>query len=268
VADMRWLNTNLLLVGGVASGVLAGVLAATGIVVFGTDSMMPNLFAELTGVALEVAIVSLVVERLASIHKRHEWDFAYQSLPKYATQTFVDIMRLLYLPGSPQDNAMPERYQYFILRANRHLRDLQSNIEVSGIALDPGTYNTSRQIERRLAWCLDHLQDPLYLDSFDSVMETMSETAPLVLSLLQVKGQHNEKLAQATNSVKAIGGGSLEDRLRADFLATRLDAQSNYLESLPNGRGLSIARDIDNDLSIDYFLIDYILLQKMLAARS
>jgi hypothetical protein len=258
---MKWLNTNLLIIAGIVSLILAGISTIVGLFLFGVANMMPNLLAELTGVGLEVAIAALVIERLTTIHKRREWDFAYQELPRYATQPFVDIMRLLFLARSVQNQALPERYQYFVRRAERHLSDLQSNIEVSGIALDSKTYRLARQIERRLSWSLDHLQDPLYSDSEREIMEKMFEASKLVLELLQVKNQYDDKLSMARSTVTAINAPTANHTKASSlFMNARLDAQTRYLETVPHGTALSIAGDVDNDLSIDYFLLDHYLL--------
>lgn len=52
--------------------------------------MLPNLLAELAGVSLEIGIAILVIERVASAHRRRQWSSAYGGLSDRAAMTFVD----------------------------------------------------------------------------------------------------------------------------------------------------------------------------------
>ena len=64
---------------GCVAAALAVLFATLGVVVFGHE-MLPNLLAELSGVSLELAIVVLVIERVASNQRRRDARFAYEAL--------------------------------------------------------------------------------------------------------------------------------------------------------------------------------------------
>ncbi|MFT7837763.1 hypothetical protein Q5530_16635 [Saccharothrix sp. BKS2] len=242
--------------------------STVGLALYGGD-MTPNLLAELAGVSFEVAVVALIVERVMSRRQRREWDFAYRALAERSSEAFVDIMRLIFSRSSKAAlNANLSRYSSFVHLAEQHLGDLRSHIEGSATALDSGTHQQYRRVERRLAWCLGRLRVPPNRASHDEdLLSLLRATAILVFELLSKDGDgHRVELRTAESSLIEAQGGRGDHVFVSDsFLENRLGAQSALLRRQAGKQGQldSISQDVDNEYSIPYFMIDYLLLTKV-----
>jgi hypothetical protein len=255
---------DLLLLAGGTAVLLAVAWSVIGLALYGSSAMMPNLLAGLAGASVEVAVASLVVDRLMTRHQRRAWDFAYRALAKLGSETFVDVMRLMFVSFSVAAlEANIARYHYFVQLAKRHLDDLRSHIESSAAALDPSTHDQYRRVERRLSWCLEHLREaPTHAGDNKDLLVLLSETAPLLFELLTNDGDgHRPELAVAESSVAQTRPANQGGVSQMDWLESRLPAQSLLLEQLQgNARQIfSISEDVDGDFSIPYFMIDYLL---------
>ncbi|SFR27543.1 hypothetical protein SAMN04488564_11197 [Lentzea waywayandensis] len=256
---------NILVLAGGTALVSAVVWSTVGLVLHGND-MTPNLLAELAGVSLEISVVALIVERVMNKQKRREWDFAYRALAERSCEAFVDVMRLIFSRSSEAIlNVNLSRYPSFVHLAEQHRGDLRSHIEGSASALDPSTHKQYRRVERRLAWCLGRLQVPTVNVSGDAtLLPLLRDTAELLFELLSKDGDdHHPELTVARSSLIEVQGGRSEDLVTSEhFLENRYGAQSALLRRHDSERKplASIGQDVDNEYSIPYFMIDYLLL--------
>ncbi len=238
-----------------------------GAVVFG-DEMLPNLVAEMAGVALEVAVIILVVERVATFQRRRDARFAYDALSDRAAMTFVDVMRLLWVCTSAAAmRSNGPRYEEFHQIAELHLSEFRSNIEGFAGSLDAGSHESLRRIDRRLSWAVARLGGrPRSGGGLTELRGTMEETAEMIGTLLEHAGGPDFRearrgaLAAVDATEEAVGEdpGDADDRL----FRWRLAAQTEYLRTSgrtrPAPRG--ILYDPDNRLAFGYFSIDRAIL--------
>ncbi|QXJ25742.1 hypothetical protein AGRA3207_007281 [Actinomadura graeca] len=260
----RWPSRHILVASGTVACSLVILWSTLGIVLYGGD-MIPNLIAELAGVSLEIAIAILVIERLVSRHQRWQWDFAYRALARRACETFVDVMRLVFVGSSSStlEENLP-RYQEYIDICQQHLGELRSHIEGSASALDFATHEDYRRVERRLSWCLGQLKkNPRSVGVDPDLISLLRETAIEIFELMvRSDGSHEAILMVAESSVARARSSRILDHTQSGLLTGRLAAQTFLLEGLgPRQRQIfSISQDVDNDYSIPYFMIDYLLL--------
>ncbi|KOU15019.1 hypothetical protein ACR3S4_28050 [Streptomyces sp. CH8.1] len=257
------LRVTLTLVGACA---LAGGIGLAVAGLFFLDGMTGNITGEAVGILIDIAIVSLVVERVASMQRRREWDFAYAALIESAAATFVDIMRLLYVRTSPSSfSANVDRYEEFIKIAALHASTLRSNIEGFATALAPEAHSLCRRTEQRMLWMIDRLAEPprapVVEDRYFSLMNGVAEE---LLAFSRKEGgrrYRNERQAidAALLAVGEFAGGSDNSRNLDDLWRYRLSVQSELLRSTQVDSGYAvrgIRDDFDNRYSFGYFLLD------------
>jgi hypothetical protein len=152
----------------------------------------------------------------------------------------------------------------FIEMAVRHIDDLRSHLESSAAVLGPHTYEVARRVERRLAWALNRLMAvPAEAGLRTDVIELMKPTSSYVFDLLQNGDWYAGEIASARKAVSATGHvRTSADRGR---LAGRMEAQMQLLRALKEANPEQVVRgigwDVDGNLSVPYFMIDYLLLE-------
>jgi hypothetical protein len=252
---------------GCAAVALSALSAGLGAIFFGRE-MVPNLFAEISGVALEVALVILVVERVATYQRRRDARFAYQALSDRAAITFVDVMRLLWIRAAPVALAANgERHDEFRQIAELHLAEFRSNIEGFAGVLDPSSHETMRKIDRRLTWAISRLGgSPTRREALEELEDLARETAEMLELFLRRHGGHifagamDDALTALRDSADAVSQESEEGKNRT--FRWRLAAQTIYLDRSRRGRPAvrGILYDPDNELAFGYFSIDWAIL--------
>ncbi|MFF9264096.1 MULTISPECIES: hypothetical protein [Streptomyces] len=246
----------------------AGVgLAITSLLLL--EGMTGNIVSEAVGILIDIAIVSLIVERVTSMQRRREWNFAYSALIEGTASTFVDIMRLLYVRTSPHAfSANIDRYEEFVKIANLHASTLRSNIEGFATVLTPEAHSLCRRAEQRLLWMADRLSvpppEPVAEERYFALMNGVAEELVAFSkkeggSRYQSERQVIDAVRQSIGEFRFNGGeGGLNDLMRY-----RLDAQSELLRSTPPDSSFTvrgIRDDFDNRYSVGYFLLDSDLL--------
>ncbi|GAA4028375.1 hypothetical protein GCM10022232_87790 [Streptomyces plumbiresistens] len=232
--------------------------------------MTGNIVSEAVGILIDIAIVSLVIERVASMQRRREWDFAYSTLIESVAATFVDIMRLLYVRTSPRAFSVNiDRYEEFIKIATLHASTLRSNIEGFATALTPEAHGLCRRTEQRLLWMIDRLAEPPRAPVTEERYFTLvNGVAAELITFSQKEGgrrYQNEQQAidAALHSVGEFRGDGGESGTLNDLWRYRLNVQSEFLRSTQADSGVSvrgIRGDFDNRYSLGYFLLDSKLL--------
>ncbi|MFF0000734.1 hypothetical protein [Streptomyces avermitilis] len=232
--------------------------------------MTGNIVSEAVGILIDIAIVSLVVERIASMQRRREWDFAYAALMESTASTFVDVMRLLYVRTSPRAfSANIDRYGEFVKIATLHASTLRSNIEGFATALTPEAHSLCRRTEQRLLWMIDRLSER----PPEPVMEErhfsfMNGVAAEFLAFSQKEGgqryqSERQVIDAALQSIGEFRRGGGELRSFSDLMEYRLSVQSELLRSVQPDSTLAVRTirdDFDNRYSFGYFLLDSELL--------
>jgi hypothetical protein len=265
----RLLSARLLILAGSVAAASAVIFGAIGVAIFGED-MWPNLLAELCGVSLEVAIIILVIERVATYQRRRDARFAYDALADRAAMTFVDAMRLLWVCASAVAmNVNGPRYDEFRQLAELHLAEFRSNIEGFAASLDASSHESLRRIDRRLSWAIVRLGGkPQRRPGLDELKELLAETAEIIDAFLERNGgpafqeakQNALAALETTETASTRGAGSPAD----GHFRWRLEAQTEYLRnssrSRPAPRG--ILYDPDNELAFGYFSIDRAILAR------
>jgi hypothetical protein len=248
------------LLGLAALGTSLGLLAV-GIVIYGHE-MAPHVLATIAGVFAEVALVVLVLDRLARAQAKQSWSFVRGVVGRRMAASMVDVIRLCGIRWSPDAYAANhERHDEFVRLAELHLADLRSNVQGLAIAAEPGDYRDARKIELRLAWLVRYLREPSHrVGRPGSEYFVASDTARLIQRFLDGEQEFGSTLALADKIVAKTWGDQPADRER--FWRARMAAQ-NALLRLTQERGSTpgIVLDIDGDLAMKYFALDCKLLK-------
>jgi hypothetical protein len=261
------LSARVLIVAGCVAAAGAVLFGAAGIVIFGGE-MLPNLFAEFAGVLLEVAIVILVIERLATRQRRRDARFAYDAVADRAAITFVDVMRLIWVRASAAAMSFNgERYDEFRQIADLHLAEFRSNIVGFAGSLDAASHESLRKIDRRLTWAIARLGAAhLSPAEIRDLQELAAETAEFIGAFLTRNGGAAFLLAEqsallAFENTPPEPGRDSQSSVDRSF-HRRLRAQTEYLRRWGRSRPLprGILYDPDNVLAFGYFVIDRAIL--------
>ena len=267
------LSTQALVLTGVFALASTLLWSTAGIILYGS-AMMPNLFAELAGVSIEIAIAILIIERLSRAHQRRQSAFVYGILSDRAAVTFVDVMRLLWIRSSVSAlRYNGERYDEFYQLAELHLAEYRSNIEGFAGSLEPAAHEAVRRIDRRLTWAISKLgARPEMATGCLEFEVLMRETGKALVIFLE--GAYHEPyqrevvaVEQALRTASSDTTDGQDEPLERAFYM-RLRAQ----DALVRDRGSEqptppgVWYDIDNDLAMPYFLIDHHLLTRFAAA--
>ncbi|MFD8004951.1 hypothetical protein [Streptomyces mirabilis] len=252
-----------------AASLAAGIgLAVTSVLLI--DGMTGNLVSEAVGILIDIAIFSLILERISAMQRRREWDFAYRVLIESTASAFVDVMRILYVRSSlAAFSSNIDRHEEFVKLAMLHAATLRSNIEGFATALTPEAHSLCRRTEQRLLWMIDRLsQTPS-----DPVAETqsfsrMNQMAMELVDFCQREGGRKfqidqQAISEALRSVRESQTGLHEPASLDELFRFRLRAQSEFLRSsqIPSSSTVQgIRDDFDNRYSIGYFLLDCALL--------
>src|SRR5437773_11911649 len=95
----NWIKTRMLPLSGVLALLLGLIVAAVGIVLYGSG-MTTNLLAGSADLLIGIAVAILVVDRINRSNIKRQWTVAYQALHGLLAATFVDVMRLFYVQSS------------------------------------------------------------------------------------------------------------------------------------------------------------------------
>lgn len=234
------------------------------------EGMTGNIASEAVGILIDIAIVSLVVERVASMQRRREWDFAYAALIESTASTFVDIMRLLYVRTSPHAfSANIDRYEEFVKIATLHASTLRSNIEGFATALTPEAHSLCRRTEQRLLWMIDRLSEPPPAPvTEERHFSLMNGVATEFVAFSRKEGgrryqSERQAIDAALQYIGEFPGDRGESGTLNDLMRYRLSVQSELLRSAQPDSSFTvrgIRDDFDNRHSFGYFLLDSELL--------
>jgi hypothetical protein len=254
---------------GLVALTIGAISTLVGLLLYGAD-MGPNLVAEASGVLVEVALVLLVLDRLAESFRRREWGFAQSEVGRRLAATMVDVMRLFSVRWSPtayRHNL--DRYVYFVELSQLHFSDLRSNIEAFAATSQPAMYEKSRRIELRLSWLIHRFREKPQMPYVTSEeLSVVRETMSLVVDFLTgANGRMiHSQLTQAHTIVQDLADADgVEDIVDPDiFTDLRMKAQNRLVHQRQNPQDplppSGIVYDIDHHLAVDYLAIDHSLL--------
>jgi hypothetical protein len=234
------------------------------------DGMVGNLISEAVGILIDVALASLVIDRISSAQRRREWDFAYAVMIESAASAFVDVMRILYVRASPlffSNNVL--RYEEFVKIATLHISTLRSNIEGFSVALTPESHRLCRRIELRFLWIIDYITErpsaPVIDERCFRIMKSIAEELEI---FSRKEGEVRYRVEQEIVDAALLRAGVFQGSSGVlqgldDLVRYRLRVQSELLRNtsdLPNSAIQTIRDDFDNRYSTYYFLLDAKLL--------
>ena len=180
---------------------------------------------------------------------------------------FVDVMRLLYTDGGTlARTANANRRSMFVDVANQHFDDLRSHKAALAAALDAAVEVILTKVENRLSWLLTQLRQgnepPQSYQRLFNVAEGLSENVHEILSVClgdtyMNHFDHVERtLSHNQRAYSDSSGGDVTDSI----FTIRLITQSQLLDEMRQSGGpdlRTIADDMDYDVAITYFLVDY-----------
>jgi hypothetical protein len=254
------------------------VVFAVGVVVYGRDDMGPHIFAAAGAILAEVPLVVLVIDKLADAKRRREWSFVKQMVGKRMAAVAVDIVSLNGVRWSPlahRDNL--GLYAYRRRLAEVHLAGLRSQLEGLTLGSTPLDYDAARRIELRLAWLVSDLRKPPEVPRPPgNELPILIATMHLVASFLGPAAQPPSISAEAKAASPASHDSPAAPNTNDAFWLARMQAQAQLLKERDRAADTdikvedatssysqppaSIIYDIDGDLALSYFQIDFALL--------
>jgi hypothetical protein len=277
---MQWIHERLsaheYLWLGLLALLLSAGLAALSFVVYGKE-MGPHIFATIIGILGEAALVVLVLDRMSSSQRRREWRFVGTVVSHGVAACMVDLVRLYVIRWSSRAYRVNSaRYDEFVQMLRLHLANLQSNLEGLALGAQPSAYEQARQIERRIAWLANYLNNKPVSAArpqqweLESIISTTKLAGEFMRATVAAEFTGNlMKARDATAGLDEIESPEKSDAAADKFLSMRLRSQSNLLErdpslrpevlrGYPNG-GFGIWYDLDQKLAPFYFAIDFML---------
>lgn len=193
---------------------------------------------------------------------------AGRAISQTMAMVFVDLMRLLYVrSGTLAYNANAGRYTAFIEIADQHFGDLRSRIATYSLALDTKSHEEINQMELRLSWMLGRLKSQpnpavsheAYFQKMRKIGEALRRFCDANVSE-QYQNCHQNAEAQIESILKRY---PLDLSSPDETWQLRLETQTQLLKAMPTSDGvqiLTIHDDMDQNLAVLYFAIDYLLL--------
>ncbi len=193
---------------------------------------------------------------------------AGRAISQTMAMVFVDLMRLLYVASSTLANfANADRYTNFTEVADQHFGDLRSRIATYSLALDTKSHEQINQLELRLSWMLGRLKrEPNLSDSHEQYFEKMRQIGEGLnrFCIANATEQYKYSYENAVAKIKStLEGFPLNLNSLDDMFQLRLEAQTQLLKAMRESDGaqiFTIADDMDQNLAILYFVLDYLLL--------
>jgi hypothetical protein len=192
---------------------------------------------------------------------------AGRAISQTMAMVFVDLMRLLYVASSDLANsANADRYTEFIEVADQHFGDLRSRIATYSLALDTSSHEQINRLELRLSWMLGRLKRESNLsDSHEQYFEKMRQVGEGLnrFCIANATAQHKHNYENAVATIKStLEGFPLNLSSLDDMFRLRLEAQTQLLSAIreSDAQIFTIADDMDQNLAISYFILDYQLL--------
>ena len=199
-------------------------------------------------------------------------DHARLSIADVATATFVDIMRLAVVAGSPRARSANEpRYDEFVDIADAHLADLRTQLTRLGADAAIELAAAGESVERGIAWALTRLRRAPHMNpAWIEFMPRLHEIAEKVDNLATSASAeyYRMRLAEVTSIIAEHLPSQIMslDRDPDLFSHHRFALQTVVLNEM-RARGrfaiATIRDDADRRLAIPYFLIDLTLLRKL-----
>lgn len=191
-----------------------------------------------------------------------------EALSRDSARLFVDVMRLLSVRSSAEArDANADGIPYFKELAARHRSDLREDLTRAGRGL-PAVEPFGR-LESALTWSMWTLDDPRSHAALsdDAVHQQLAEAAEILAETLDRSGKYLAERRAAETAVAAALESpdtvSLPHGPRGRAQAELLDRRNST-----DHRLRSVQEDVDNELGIPYFWIDYLLLQRWRATDS
>ncbi|MEU1955661.1 caspase family protein [Nocardia rhamnosiphila] len=185
-----------------------------------------------------------------------------EALSRDSARLFVDVMRLLSARSSAEArSANDDGIPYFKELAARHRSDLREDLTRAGRGL-PAVEPFGR-LEAALTWSMWTLDDPRSHAALsdDAVHQQLAEAAEILAEILDRSGKYRAERRAAETAVAAalesLDTVSLPHGPRGRAQTELLDRRDGT-----DRRLRSVQEDVDNELGIPYFWIDYLLLQR------
>jgi hypothetical protein len=249
---------------GISALALAATLIILGFGLYGAE-MGPHTIATAAGILGEVALVVLVLDRVANAQRKREWNFIQTLIGHGIAACMVDIVRLCGVRWSPRAySANIDRYGEFVQIARLDVVNLRSNLEGLALIAEPMSYGQARRIERRLAWLADYLGsipgEPARPGvEFQRVVETIMLIGEFFLDTTEVEFSANSSTANSIIvSLGPIRSPEATIEAADEFMAVRHKAQTEILRRRSAGE-IGIWYDIDQQLAPAYLAIDHAL---------
>jgi hypothetical protein len=249
-----------------ASLIVGMVVSGIATFIYGT-SMFQNLVAGLAGTLVTVGLTILGLDRVITSQRRRQWTPGYEAIAGLLAQTFVDIMRLLFVRSANlayRDNH--PRWSRFVRLAEMHLAALSGAITALATVLDPESFLASRSVEHRLRWMLNRIAtDQGRATSEPMTFDVMYDTSIDLGRFLQEASPGSYKTAllhslAATSFVLNEVAGRVPTM--DDVFRFRLGAQQHLFDTgaIEARFRETIADDVDNHAALHYFAIDKFVL--------
>jgi hypothetical protein len=264
---------------------LSAGLVVLSFVVYGKE-MGPHVFATLIGILGEVALVVLVLDRMANSQKLREWSFVGTVVSHGVAACMVDLSRLYDVRWSQAAYRVnSDRYDEFVKILRLHLADLQSNLEGLALGAKPEVYEQARKIQRRIAWMANYLSNKPVSAALPREWElgNILSTMKLAGEFMQatVAAEFTSNLSRAGDTMTNVGKieSPGKSNVAADrFGRLRMRCQTELLRRNPGVRpevlrgslstGIGIWFDIDQELAPFYFAIDFMLIDRLNSGTS
>lgn len=261
-------SSSLVTTTGAIIGVL-GLLTAIFSLVFSFREMWPHLLSVLIELLLGVALTVLIIDRVSARQRGRDWRFAHDTVARRLAATMVAAMRLL---STRKDEgfyaAHSHRLAEFIDLCHSHFDDLDSNIVALATIVHPDLYEKSRTIQLHLSWLIRTLirrlgSSMVPVEHWE--LQSVKQTATKVMEYLQVESGSDSKSVsdEVLNFLRSTEKGTRAPSTIVDLISTRLDLQTAVLETFEPSRWPGIMMDMDLDLAVRYFTIDWWLLSQL-----
>lgn len=219
----------------------------------------------LTGSSILLILTVLsVLDQLTQRQKQREWTFVRKIVGQRMAACMVDILRLCSVRWSSRAfNSNISRYNEFLRIAQVHFADLRSSIGGLALGTEPSDYEFARKMESRIGWIIDKIETKPEFpqEPPQEVYSILLETHAKIHQFLATESSIH-KIAKVIAEIdpSILDKTSINDMNK--FFARRMAAQNELLK-LQKRNSSSVQGiwfDVDQELALEYFIIDSILL--------
>jgi hypothetical protein len=202
--------------------------------------------------------------RNAADSQANKWGYIHAAMCRRIAAVMVDAVRLLMIRSSPlAHRSNSARYDEFLKIARDHFEDLSHNISALPAIGDSRQYEKSREIELRVQWLLRAFAlNPSVARASQYEIENVQKALNQTVEYFKLYSGPAEDAFEATTAL-ALRNCAERPSIDADANAVfraRQSLQTRAIAMHKGDVGPGILMDVDNELAVRYFAIDYYLL--------